>query len=85
MPGKKKPEVTVTKKGVVDEPQAVVTPKATPDTSVTYHEVKSGETLWSISQKYYNAGNKYKKIVDANSKIVSGDKIYPGQRLVIPE
>jgi nucleoid-associated protein YgaU len=48
------------------------------------HEVKKGETLWSISQTYYQKGSDWKKIADANN-ITDSKKIEIGQKLIIPD
>ncbi len=51
-----------------------------------YHTVVSGDTLWAISEKYYNDGNKYTTIVAANQPMIKdADEIYPGQVLRIPD
>lgn len=65
-------------------------------TSSTY-TIKSGDTLWAISQKYYGTGTKWKTIYDANKDIIektakkhgkkssdNGHWIYPGVTLTIP-
>lgn len=50
-----------------------------------YHEVKKGETLWKISEKYYGDGSLYKKIFEANRDILKNpDLIKVGQKLHIP-
>lgn len=49
------------------------------------YTVKSGDTLWKISQEMYGNGSKYPKIFEANKPMLSDpDKIYPGQVLRIP-
>ncbi len=51
----------------------------------SYHTVESGDTLWKISEKYYNDGNKYTMIVEANQPMIKdADEIYPGQVLRVP-
>ena len=53
--------------------------------NVRYYEVKSGDTLSAIAEEMYGDANKYHKIFDANTPMLSDpDKIYPGQKLVIP-
>lgn len=47
---------------------------------ITY-EVKKGDTLWSISQKYLGDGNRYKEIKSLNG--LNTDLIFPGQKLKI--
>lgn len=50
-----------------------------------YHEVKKGDTLWKIAEKYYGDGNLYKKIFEANRTILKNpDIIQIGQKLHIP-
>lgn len=49
------------------------------------HTVKSGDTLWALAVKYYNNGNQYTKIFNANKgKITNPNIIYVGQVLTIP-
>ncbi len=51
-----------------------------------YHTVQTGDTLWAISEKFYNDGNKYTMIVSANQPMIQdADEIYPGQVLRIPQ
>lgn len=50
---------------------------------VRYYTVKSGDTLWAISKKYYNDGSKYYKIAKANN-LKSPYIIHSGQKLKIP-
>jgi len=50
------------------------------------YTVKSGDTLWAISEEMYGSGAKYKKIFEANTdQLENPDKIRPGQVLVIPD
>lgn len=50
------------------------------------YTVKSGDTLWAISEEMYGTGARYKKIFAANTdQLESPDKIRPGQVLVIPD
>lgn len=50
------------------------------------YTVKSGDCLWNIAKKYYGSGAQYKKIYEANKKIIGSNPnlIYPGQVLTIP-
>ena len=51
-----------------------------------YHDVVSGDTLSAIAKKYYGDANQYMKIFEANKPMLSDpNKIYPGQKLRIPE
>lgn len=65
----KKPEPAPVKKKSV----------ATVSKSAKTHQVRSGETLYSISRKY---GKTVQDILDLNPAI-SGKRIYPGQKLTI--
>ncbi len=52
-----------------------------------FYTVKSGDTLWAISEREYGKGkgDKYNVIFEANRPMLSHpDKIYPGQVLRIP-
>ena len=81
-----------------DDP-AVTTPvtptKPVPE-SQTY-TIKSGDTLWGISKKFYGNGSKWEKIYNANKKVIDdaakkhgradsakGHWIYPGTKITIP-
>jgi len=48
------------------------------------HTVASGETLWSISEKYYKTGYNWVDLVKANN-LTNADDIKEGTTLVIPE
>jgi nucleoid-associated protein YgaU len=52
-----------------------------------FYTVKSGDTLWAISEREYGKGkgDKYDTIFQANKPMLTHpDKIYPGQVLRIP-
>lgn len=50
------------------------------------YTVKSGDSLWKISEAMYGEGSKYMKIFEANTDLLEDpDRIFPGQELVIPE
>lgn len=51
-----------------------------------YYTVVSGDTLSKISKQFYGDANQYMKIFDANKPMLkSPDRIYPGQKLRIPQ
>jgi nucleoid-associated protein YgaU len=51
-----------------------------------FHEVQKGDTLWAISAAALGNGARYEEIFEANKPMLSHpDKIYPGQRLRIPQ
>lgn len=61
----------------------LVAPAADP---AQYHDVVRGDTLSAISKKYYGDANKYNAIFEANKPMLTHpDKIYPGQKLRIPQ
>jgi len=52
---------------------------------VQYYEIQKGDTLWKIAKAFYDDGNKYKKIFEANREVIQdADKIFPGQKIRIP-
>ena len=49
------------------------------------HKVSKGDSLWSLAKKYYGNGDLWKKIYDANKKLIKNpDIIQDGWVLVIP-
>jgi nucleoid-associated protein YgaU len=50
-----------------------------------WYYVKKGDSLWSISERFYGKGNRYKRIYTANRRRLHGSKvIYPCQRVYLP-
>jgi len=57
---------------------------ASDDGERTY-TVVSGDTLWRIAERQYGNGSHYMKIFEANTDVLEHpDRIYPGQKLRIP-
>ena len=55
------------------------------DTKQKTHKVGKGDSLWSLAKKYYGNGDLWKKIYDANKKLIKNpDIIQDGWVLVIP-
>ena len=53
-------------------------------TKYIYHNVKFGDTLWSLSQKYYNNHYYWPNIFKNNAdRIYDADLILPGQSIII--
>ena len=51
-----------------------------------FHEVKAGDNLSKIAKTYLGDANRYQEIFEANKPMLSDpDKIYPGQKLRIPQ
>src|SRR5262245_38932271 len=48
------------------------------------HTVVPGESLWSISAKYYGSGNLYHRLVAANPQIPNPNVIHPGDVIRVP-
>ena len=66
--------------------QMTVASSAPAATESRFYEVKKGDTLSKISKEMYGDANKYQKIFDANKPMLRDvNKIYPGQKLRIPE
>ncbi len=63
----------------MSEPVADAAPAPTPPT----YTVVSGDTLWSIAERFYGDGSKYQVIADA-SGVTDPDLIRPGQVLTLP-
>ena len=60
------------------EPEVVV--------EVEYYTIKSGDTLWGISQEFLGNGSKYMEIFEANREVIEDpDKIFVGQKIRIPK
>lgn len=56
------------------------------DSEQRYYEIKPGDNLSKIAKKYYNDGNLYNKIFEANKEVIKdANKIYPGQKIRIPK
>jgi nucleoid-associated protein YgaU len=56
-----------------------------PPSAEPTHEVKQGETLFSISKHWYGDGMKYTAVYEANTSVLSSpDVVERGQRLRIP-
>lgn len=55
-----------------------------PVTKEQSYQVKSGDTLWAIAQKYYGDGSLAWNLAEVNG-IKNANLIYPGDNLTIPE
>jgi nucleoid-associated protein YgaU len=63
----------------------VESPEAEDEKQMRIHVVAGGETLSSISMMYYGSVRQWRKIIEANPKVVSDEnRLVPGMRLVIP-
>jgi len=66
--------------------EQAATPAKNPDTGRQTYVVQHGDTLASISRKFYKTSTRWKKILDANRDVISDPKkLAPGQTLVIPK
>jgi nucleoid-associated protein YgaU len=70
--------VEETKAALTETTEAIETVKET-----KYYVVKSGDSLAGISYKLYNSANYVTKIMELNG-IEDQDKIYAGQKLIVP-
>ncbi|MFH1001716.1 MAG: LysM peptidoglycan-binding domain-containing protein [bacterium] len=69
-------------KDIIEAKLAEAIKKNIPD----YYEVLKGDSLWKIAERFYNAGEKWIRIFEANiDKIKNPSMIYPYQRLTIPK
>ena len=73
---------------VTTEPVINTTTRETKDPEPTFsktYTVKAGDSLWSISKKFYGNGTQYERVYSANtSTIKNPNLIYTGQVLMIP-
>ncbi len=70
--------------GVAKVDPSGVQVKEQKDLKVEIYEIKKGDTLWAIAQKFYGDGNKWKKIFEDNKEVIKDpDLIYPGQKIRI--
>ncbi len=69
-------------KDIIEAKLAEAIKKSIPD----YYEVEKGDSLWKIAERFYNAGEKWIRIFEANvNKIKNPSMIYPYQRFTIPK
>ena len=47
--------------------------------------IKSGDSLWKLSQIHFGNGREWSCVAGANPQLHNSDKIFPGQELAIPE
>ncbi len=72
-------------KGVAQVENNLIAPDHDPTQPSGIHVVKEGDTLWKIAQACYGNGARYEEIFEANKPMLKDpDRIYPGQRLRIP-
>ena len=69
----------------VDTAQAQESQRPEPQRSTQEYTVKKGDTLTAIAKRLTGSSN-WKQIYNANRSVIGGNpnRIYPGQRLVIP-
>jgi nucleoid-associated protein YgaU len=69
--------------GIEVPPPAPEEPEPEP---AEYYEIVSGDTLGAIAKRYYGKASAYMKIYEANKDIIENpDRIYPGQKIIIPK
>ena len=52
---------------------------------IQYYEIVSGDTLGGIAKRFYGNASKYTVIHEANKELIpDANKIYPGQKIIIP-
>lgn len=51
----------------------------------TFYDIQRGDTLSGIAKRFYGDASKWPRLFEANREIIKDpDKIYPGQKIVIP-
>lgn len=63
---------------------AMNAPQKPAQAKLTYYVVRQDDTFWSISRRVYGSGKYWKTIQDANPD-VSPERLFVGQKIVIPE
>ena len=64
----------------IDAPEVI-----TPEPEFQTYTVQKGDTLWSISRKFYGSGKGWRKIFEANQDVIgSADKVRAGIEIKIP-
>lgn len=60
---------------------------AAPAQAAQLYEVKSGDSLWKIAERFYGRGNQFPRIIEANPDKLKDEHsiIHPGDRLKIPQ
>ncbi len=59
---------------------------AAPSAESRFYVVQKGDTLSGIAKEFYGNGMKYPQLFEANREVIEDpDKIYPGQKIRIPE
>jgi nucleoid-associated protein YgaU len=54
--------------------------------AVQFYVIQSGDTLSMIAKRFYGNASEYPRIFEANREVIEDpDKIYPGQKIRIPE
>ena len=67
------------------QPSPAQKPQQPQQTSSREYTIKSGDTLSKIAKQHYGNANDWRKIYEANqSTIKDPDKIFPGQKIIIP-
>ena len=70
----------------VEEEEVVLPEEEFSQPSYTEYKVQKNDTLGKISRKFYGTANKWQKIYDFNrDTLKSPNKIYPGQKIKIPQ
>jgi len=92
--GKTKPVASEEKVQTVAKQLPVVTAKATTASVTTktdkataqQYTVKAGDTLARLAEQFYNSGNKWEKIYEANrDQVKNPNYIFVGMKLIIPD
>ena len=51
-----------------------------------FYVIQKGDTLYAVAKEFYGDGMKYPQLFEANREVIEDpDKIYPGQKIRIPE
>ncbi len=68
-----------------DDEHSVATLSTNQQKNGKTYTVRKGDTLWSIAQKHYNDGKRYKELIDANNNLRNAKDLKVGMDISIPE
>ena len=70
----------------VDPAAPAAAPAAAAEPEEEFYVIKSGDSLSKIAKQFYGDANKWPDLFAANKEVIQDpDKIFPGQKIVIPK
>lgn len=82
----KAPEAEATSTAAPTASAAPAEPAADDVPAARFYTIQKGDTLWKIAAETLGNGARYKEIFEANREVIrDADRIYPGQKIRIPD